>query len=78
MSRSQKTTPIAGNTCAASEKHDKRVANKRDRRVNREILDGTHDDSFLKNRKITGDPWVMSKDGKQYFDPKAYPDLMRK
>jgi hypothetical protein len=78
MSRSQRTTSIAGNTCAASEKHDKRVANRRDRRVNREILDGTHDDSILKDRKTTGDPWEMSKDGKQYFDPKDHPDLMRK
>jgi hypothetical protein len=78
MARSRKSTPIAGNTCASSEKHDKRVASRRDRRVNREILNGSHDDSLLKNRRATGDPWVMSKDGKQYFHPDDHPDLMRK
>jgi hypothetical protein len=46
--------------------------------VNREILNGSHDDSQLKNRRATGDPWVMSKDGKRYFHPDDHPDLMRK
>ena len=78
MSRSRKTTPIAGNTCASSEKHDKRVANRRDRRANREILYQTHDDTILKDRKASGDPWVMAKDGKQYFGQSDCPDLMRK
>jgi len=78
MSRSRKTTPIAGNTCASSEKREKRVANRRDRRVNREILSASNDDSLLKDRKATGDPWVMSKDGKQFFNPEDFPELMRK
>ena len=78
MSRSRRTTPIAGNTCASSEKYDKRVASRRSRRVNREILKEFGDDSLLKDRKETGDPWVMSKDGKQFFDPENPSDLIRK
>jgi len=78
MSRSIRTTPIAGNTCASSEKYDKRIASRRSRRVNREILREFGDDSLLKDRRETGDPWVMSKDGKQFFDPESHPDLMRK
>ena len=78
MAKSRKSTPIAGNTCACSEKYDKRKASRRHRRVNRAILNGAHDDSLLKDRKATGDPWVMAKDGKQYFHPDDHPDLMRK
>jgi retron-type reverse transcriptase len=78
MSRSHRKTPIAGNTCASSEKLDKRVANRRDRRVNREILNASNDDSRTKDRKTTSDPWVMSKDGKQFFNPDGHPELMRK
>jgi hypothetical protein len=78
MSRSRRTTAIAGNTCASSEKCDKRVASRRSRRVNREILKGFGDDSLLKDRRETGDPWLMSKDGKQFFSPENHPDLMRK
>jgi hypothetical protein len=69
---------MTGNTCASSEKWDKTVANRRARRVNREILNDSHDDSLLKDLKATSDPWVMSKDGKQCFDPGKHPDLMRK
>lgn len=78
MSRSRKTTPIVGNTVASSEKHDKRVASRRDRRVNREILSWSSDDSLLKNRKDSGNPWSMAKDGKHYFDSRDLPELMRK
>jgi len=78
MSRSRRSTPIAGITCAASEKSDKRVANRKGRRVNREILSASNDDSLLRDRKATGDPWNMSKDGKQFFNPSEHPNLMRK
>ncbi len=78
MSRSYRLTPITGNTTASSEKHDKRLACRRDRRVNRGILKTTQDDGTLKNRRLSGNPWVMAKDGKQYFDPIRHPDLMRK
>ncbi len=78
MSRSRRSTPIAGITCASSEKSDKRVAARRDRRVNREILSASNEDSLLKDRKATGDPWDMAKDGKQFFNPSEHPNLMRK
>jgi len=69
---------MAGITCARSEKADKQGASRRARRVNREILIASSDDSLLKDRRVTGDPWDMSKDGKQFFDPRIHPDLMRK
>jgi hypothetical protein len=78
VSRSRRKTSIAGSACASSEKHDKQIANRRDRRVNREILAEANDDTLMKDRKASGDPWVMSKDGKRYFNPKDCPDLMRK
>ena len=46
--------------------------------MNREILKGANDDALMKDRKASGDPWAMSKDGKRYFKPKDCPDLMRK
>lgn len=69
---------MAGITCAQSENVDKQVANRRDRRVNREILLSSEDDSLLRDRKITGNQWDMSKDGKQFFNPGDHPELMRK
>jgi len=78
MARSRRGTPIAGNCCASSEKFDKRLANRRDRRINREIVGSTHDDSLQKHRKSIGDPWDMAKDGKHFFNPGDHPKLMRK
>ena len=78
MSRSRRSTPIVGNTRASSERHDKRVANRRDRRVNREILSGSHDDSRLVDRKATSNPWSMAKDGKHFIGHSECPELMRK
>ena len=69
---------MAGITCARSEKVEKQVASRRAHRVNREILNASNDDSLLKDRRATGNPWNMSKDGKQFFNPEIHPKLMRK
>jgi hypothetical protein len=78
MSRSKRKTPISGITTADSEKDDKRIYNRRFRNAHKR---------FLKNGSVSEpephirehrDPWSMAKDGKTQFDPKKYPELMRK
>jgi len=78
MSRSRRITAVAGITTAGSEKDDKRFASRRQRRVNRQILEATSDDTRLKHCRETSNPWSMAKDGKGRFSPARYPELMRK
>jgi hypothetical protein len=78
MSRSRRKLPFTGITTAVSEKEDKRFANRKERRVNRTILHTTVDDTRLRHKRDVGNPWLFAKDGKSRFDPKAYPDLVRK
>ena len=69
MSRSYKKTPVTGITTACSEKQDKRIANRLERRKNKQILKLTEDDiCLLKKREVSND-WCMDKDGKMRFDP---------
>src|SRR5207244_2425008 len=79
MSRSRRKNPICGITTAQSEKQNKREYNRRFRRATRQAL--RHFDTerdVLPHLREHSDPWAMDKDGKQRFDPKAHPDLMRK
>lgn len=69
---------MTGITTATTEKDDKRLANRRQRRVTREILGSTGDETRLKLHRETSDPWSMAKDGKGRFDPELHPRLMRK
>lgn len=78
MSRSRKKLPFSGITTAVSEKEDKRRANRTERRLNRQILYATVDDTLLRNKREVGNPWLFAKDGKNRFDPQAYPELVRK
>jgi hypothetical protein len=78
MSRSRRKRPFSGITPAKSEKQEKRVANRRIRRVNKSLLAGTYDETQLCRKREVSDVWCMSKDGKQRFDPETYPELMRK
>lgn len=78
MSRSRRKTPISGITTAESEKQDKQIANRRERHRNRQILGCFLDDTLLMHRKQAGNPWLMEKDGKAFFDPEKSPELMRK
>ncbi len=78
MSRSHRKISIAGITTAASEKRDKRIANRRERHINRQILGYSLDDALLIHRRQAGDPWLMNKDGKAFFVPEKPPELMRK
>lgn len=78
MSKSRRNRPHCGITTAASEKDDKRRSNRRVRHRNAQILAVTGDGDSLKHLRVLSDPWVMCKDGKQRFDPREHPQLMRK
>lgn len=78
MSRSRRKTPITGITTAESEKKDKRLANRAERRINKLLLKYYQDESKLRAKREVSNVWVMDKDGKQRFDPTKYPQLMRK
>ncbi len=78
MSRSYAKTPISGISTAVSEKEDKTMANRKERRLIRRILGCSPKDVILPQRREVSDVCVMSKDGKHWFDAKKYPKLMRK
>lgn len=78
MSRSRKKTPVCGMSTAKSEKQDKRLANRKDRRKNKEILGTTQDDANLLPKKAISNVAEMDKDGKHRFDPEKHQGLMRK
>lgn len=75
MSRSHRKTPIIGVTKAPSDKTFKTAKHRRARRALNQI-DLTADDA--PHAKQFGDPWRADKDGKHPFNPKEYPELMRK
>jgi len=75
MSRSRKSTPITGITCAESEKRDKQLAARRHRRACAVAI--VHGDE-MPDARLTGDPWGMAKDGKQWLSPEWRGKGMRK
>lgn len=75
MSRSHRKTPTIGVTKAPSDKAFKPSEHRRARRALNQI-DLTADDA--PHEKQFDDPWRTDKDGKLPFDPKEYPELMRK
>ena len=77
MSGSRRKTPISGITTAKSEKDDKRLANRRNRRKNRELLESKGEEA-LKTKRETSNVWSFEKDGKFRFNPRKYPNLLRK
>ncbi len=75
MSRSSKSHPFHGITLARSEKRDKRLANRAQRAAERVALAYGRD---VPDRRETSDVWTMSKDGKRWFDPSTWPEVLRK
>jgi hypothetical protein len=65
-------------TTARSEKKDKRLYNRRYRRVTKQILHNEPERELLPSLREYSNPWSMDKDGKHRFDPSRYPKLMRK
>ena len=79
MSRSYKHTTISAITTAQSEKQDKRLANRRFRRISKHRV--KIDAEPLVDLNEISDPWDFQKDGKRYFFPdeaKLFPKLFRK
>jgi hypothetical protein len=78
MSRSYRKTPIRGITTAASEKQDKQFANRRLRRVVKQVLKDEPEAQVLPLQREVSDVWAMDKDGKRWFDAGRHAGLMRK
>ena len=76
MSRSYRRTPVAGNTTAESDKKFKQRSHRQARVITRQALSAGNEDKL--HPKQTGDPWLSNKDGKQWVDRSAYPEVMRK
>jgi hypothetical protein len=78
MGRSRKKTPVHGMTTARSEKKDKRLYNRRFRRVSKQALQVSPHQEVLPNLREYSNPWCMDKDGKVRFNPKTHLEWMRK
>lgn len=78
MSKSKKKTSIGGITSSCSEKQDKRIYNRRYRRICKISLNVDCERNLLPHLKEYSNPWCMNKDGKRWFDAKKYPKRMRK
>ncbi|MDH7461390.1 hypothetical protein QEG73_08865 [Chitinophagaceae bacterium 26-R-25] len=75
MSRSKKKTPITGITGAESEKNDKRIANRKFRRITKmQVKKG--DDKFVELKEISN-VWSFDKDGKHYLKSPTKKDLRK-
>jgi hypothetical protein len=78
MSHSRRNTPIRGITSSESERQDKQLAHRRERRRIRAVVQLKPDAEVLPHTRELSNPWAMAKDGKTRFDPAKYPKLMRK
>lgn len=81
MSRSKRSEPIAGITTAESEKEWKRGANRKLRRAVTRTLQlpaADPDEMILPVLHEVANQYSGPKDGKQRFDPRRHPHLMRK
>lgn len=79
MARSRRRTPIISMTTTASEKQDKRWANRNHRAALRRALKSAADPdaAVLPTLRDVSDPWAMAKDGRSWFG-RHTPELMRK
>lgn len=83
MSRSFKSIPKGGHSCAESDKSDKQKANRKFRRIVKQYLD---DINYLEEKSLpilqeVSNPWSFAKDGKTYYhvkDTELLNKLMRK
>lgn len=75
MSRSRLKTPIFGMTTAVTEKQDKRLANRRLRRIVKQSVN--QEDVHLPKLRQVSNIWSFDKDGKRFYI-KATEKNMRK
>jgi predicted DCC family thiol-disulfide oxidoreductase YuxK len=78
MNRSRRKNPRTGNTKADSEKKNKQHSNRAYRRRVKSQLQGGKWFEWFPKRKELHTTWTFDKDGKQWFDEDAFPELMRK
>ncbi|HUJ09009.1 MAG TPA: hypothetical protein VL171_03215 [Verrucomicrobiae bacterium] len=78
MSRSRRKRSIIGITTSPSEKQDKCIANRKERKRVRVILGQDFSADVLPHKREVSDVWSMEKDGKRHFDAHKHPKLMRK
>lgn len=79
MSKSYKKTSINGCSTVKSEKKDKRLYNRKLRRITKQmIINERLDEVLFPTKNEIQDVWLMPKDGKTYFDKTKFPELMRK
>lgn len=76
MSRSFRRTSVTGMTTARSEKWHKRRARHVWRQAAKVAL--REGQEVLPLLREVSSVWLMPKDGKQWFDPRAFPQDMRK
>ncbi len=63
---------------SASDKREKRDANRKERKRVRVVLAKEPKTDVLPHKREVSDVWSMPKDGKGRFDDRKYPKLMRK
>lgn len=78
MSRSIKKTSIWAMNGASSEKEDKRLYNRRYRRLCKQVLHVNPELELLPDLREYANLWAMAKDGKVWFDAKVFPNRLRK
>ena len=79
MSRSYRRTPMCGWAFCDSEKADKQRWHRRMRAaITVRLHDADFDEVWLPHEREIGNLWCMGKDGKQRFDARQHPELMRK
>ena len=78
MSRSRRKTPVRGITTSESEKSDKQMAHRRERRLVRVVVHIEPEAELMPHERELSNPWAMAKDGKMRFDPTTHKALLRK
>jgi hypothetical protein len=77
MSRSRRSTPIAGVTAAPSDKFSKAISNRAHRLAIKQSI-ATDPETPPPTVEQAMDRWSMAKEGKIRFDPRESPKRMRK
>ena len=80
MSKSFRKSPFCGMTTAESEKKDKQLAHRRERRIVHQILASDPLRPVLPHRREVSNVWSFDKDGKQRLssDSPYFLEIMRK
>ena len=79
MSRSYRRTPVSNRYGCDSEKECKRIWHRRMRAaILVRLRNIDPDEILLPHKREICDVWEMGKDGKWRFDPREFPQLLRK